>query len=318
MTRRFSSTWQVLATLAILLGGAPTAAAKTVGGPGRAVASLISPAHGTAFAFGHAGSLLTTAQAVAGLQSVSLVTASGQSETATVYPTSNRRVVQLRGSLALRPLHGGGVGGTRAAITVLSGPVAGSQIESGRLRSARTELTSVRSGLAFEGAPVLDSNGRVIGVATQAGGHLSVIPVKGLGATATAPVPASRRPSTGISALAVVAIVFAFGVGVGSARIAIRAGVVRRLGKTSQSRNPRAGTPGLPRPSPDPNVNVVLRRRPAYEPLPDVRLRSRSRPPDASEPQTGALHAEGRLEPRSESPRPQGQPGTPTDPSESL
>jgi hypothetical protein len=281
MTSRAS----VMGLLALMVAAVGASRAQARAG-GRSVVSLLSPAHGSAFAFGGPGHLLTTKRAVGGRWSVKLVTAGGRTEIAAVVPTNDSRVVQLRGPLRLAALRGGGVLRAPSVISVASGPRSGSRVEVGKVLSVPNRATSLAAGAGFEGGPILDARGRVIGIATSRRGRIAAFPVRGLRAISTKPTPVSPSGSSP-SLVAVVAIVFAFGVGVGAARVAIRMRVAQRLAERSnrrrQPRSPLAGPIGGSSAEHDTGVHVVLRPRPPDEPVPDVRLRSRkAERPDAT------------------------------------
>lgn len=296
------------AVLSLSLSADVGSAAVTIPEASRSVASLLAPAHGEAFAFGRPGHLLTTAAAVGTSRSVTLVVPGGQSETATVIPTSDTRLVQLRGRLKLAPLRGEQHRTAGSSLTLVTGPLDGSRTIAGELRSAAGE-TTLGASPSYEGAPLLSDRGFVEGVATERGAQVWLLGVRRLRVLPTATT--EETSAQGRPLVAVIAIVLAVWVGVAAARIAIRWRMFEALAERSERRaRPRGATPrqrGGPRvpargrdaaratrdarlrqeadqlAAPmgrgnaysdefDSGADVVLRRREQYEPAPEVRL----------------------------------------------
>ena len=258
--------------------------------PSASVLSLLSPAHGSAFAFGRPGHLLTTRAAVGTATIVKVVARDGQVETATVVSTTDPKLVQLRGALLLPPLHRDRVAIGRANISAVSGPLSGTVVESGET-AGRGRGTTLSARRALEGAPIVDATDGVIGVATADGRHLTVVPVAGLRAVIVRARP-SRSRAARSSLIGLVAILFAFGIGSGAARIAARRNIAHRLARRSITRQLRTVRPPAISPEADTGVHVVLRRRSAYEPSPDVRLLRRPSDRAADPSESSAVHAE--------------------------
>jgi hypothetical protein len=249
------------------------------------VVSLLAPAHGSAFAFGAPGHLLTTRRAVGSGRRVEVLLAGGRTALATVTSTTDSAIVQLRDVSGLVAIRGTGLKRAGTAVRAQSGPLGGMVSEVGTVPSAVHRATTLRSGSAFEGAPIVDARGGLVGVATVNGRHLDALNVRGLRALAVASPQRAAR-SSGFSALATLAIVFAFGIGVGVARLVLRTRVQRKLATRELARRPGPAT--QPQASqaaapmePDTGVHVVLRRRESDGPPPDVRLRRR---PSVDEP----------------------------------
>lgn len=247
------------------------------------VATLLSPAHGTAFAFGQPGHLLTSRHAIGQASLVRLVTPGGATEDATVVTTNDASIVQLRGSLVLPALRGASEPKPGSAIQVISGPLNGARVGSGKVASGAGS-TDISSAPAFDGAPVLDRRGDVVGVATVVGTRVAFIRTAHLHAAAPR-ATASGSDSTAL--IPVLAIVFVFGLGVGIARFAVRTRVGQRLNATGSAapRHAPAPPPVPPtssraereRSEADTAVHVVLRPgEPDGGQLPEVRLRPRS------------------------------------------
>lgn len=276
------------AILAIaVLGGAPilsSAGADQTRLAG-SVVSLLAPAHGTAFSFGRAGHLLTTRRAVGQATSVRLVTGGGQSELAAVVDTSNPAIVQLHGSLTLGAFHGGPDGRGGDAVSIVSGPLNSMRVEAGLIRNHRGD-TTIKAAAAFEGSPVLNSAGRVIGVSNANGARIAILPIAGLRPLPMAEHPRKKEDKASPSLVPWIALLLAFGVGVGLARVYVRSRTTgwlerRQLARYTPQPDRAQVTPGRPGPrtrlndEPDTDVHVVLRPREPEEPPPDVRLRRR-------------------------------------------
>ncbi len=259
------------------------------------IVTLLAPATGTAFAFGRPGHLLTTRRAVHGLTAVELVTAGGRTERAPVVSTSNAAIVQLRGPLVLKSFHGTSRGAAGGVVEVVSGPLNGPHEATGALKGTGRD-TTIASAPRFDGSPVLNSRGLVIGVATTTGGHLVVLPTAGLRVTAPATTGGSSSPLIWLLPL-ILAIVI--GVMLARASIATRTARRRKAAHDARHRPPSSHRrpPGsrqprsLPREpesetarlsddaapdEPDTGLHIIIRPHEEDGPLPDVRLRPRS------------------------------------------
>jgi hypothetical protein len=249
-----------LTLLTAAAGAASVAAREPVLPQAQSVVSIAAPGHGSAFAYGRTGQLLTTRSAVGSARSTTLVTISGERVTATVTPTSDPEIVALQTSLTISVL-AGATPDPGEAVVAQDGPLHGSGHRHGRLLSLTTGLTSIVAFAAYDGAPILDSSGAVVGIAEIDATRIRLGSLSGL----------SLDTGGGVSLLLVVLLVLA-AIGVVAGGLLFAAS---KRPSPATRRSQKAGVRYRER-SADADVEVSLRSR-DYTPDPSVELR---RPPE--------------------------------------
>jgi hypothetical protein len=247
----------------------------------RSVASLVAPAYGSAVAFGRRGHFITTRLAVGQRRIVRLVTSDGRSEWASVHLTNNGQIVVLEGHLSVPPLRGTRGGRLGGQVVAVSGRLNGLRSVHGHFLHGGLTATSLGLARAYEGAPILDARGEIVGVATANGPQLRSLSVVGLRLSSGRLAGIAQARQSSSSLLAVVLVVFAFGVEVGFALVAIRARVSEVWMARRSRRQPTSGRARTQRSAQreqDTGVEVVLRARADDGPVPEVRLIRRSQP----------------------------------------
>jgi hypothetical protein len=248
------------ATVALVTAVPVSGDSPQVAAAGTSVVSLLSPAHGSAFAYGPRGQLVTTRQAVAGLSSVGFVTSSAQHGQAAVRSTSDPRIVVLQTTLDLTPLRRG-TAMRGAHLATQAGPLDDSRRRHGVMLDPATGKTSSLASSSYAGSPILNKHGRVVGAALIVGRRLVAVS------------PANLVVKTSARALPVLAIAaVALLVTLAGAAVMLARGRRRRLRarRTATTQASDLVEPVAP-------VQVSLRRQ--YAPDPDVRL-NRSGAPD--------------------------------------
>ncbi len=255
----------MLAVSVVVLGVIGLSPRSALADPSDSVVSLLAPAHGSAFAFGRPGHLLTLKSALKGRQTAKIVTQGGQVETVAVAATNDRQVVQLRGRLKLPPLLKGGR--LHPGDSVVVGPLAAAGTPNPVPCSGSVGATRNIS----EGAPCVDAARPIVGLVDRRGEVLRLVPVGGIRPLSR---PRSWIVSRGSELPPTVAILMAlaFGIGLGLARLMVSSRVQRRL---AQRRRPRRREPPVPPPGDEEMetlVRLVPRVRQETSPAPDVRL----------------------------------------------
>lgn len=291
---------KVAVVVALALTLPPAAQALVPSEVEQSVVSLLSPGHGTAFAFGRPGHLIASSSAVGSTSSPRLVTVAGQALTTTAVKTTDPRLVELRGKTGLSPLHGASRRRASSSEWLITGPLGGPRVIKLRFLGNRGE-TSLPARAQYDGAPIVTDRGLVDGVAILRGGRTWMVRLHNLKA-----LPAAPRRGWGLgSIIPVAALVLAVALGVVVARRVIQLrerAPARRSGGTPHQ--PHAAVAATPldrspgwltrsRPSdgspdehasayvdePDTDAHVILRAPRPEEPPPDVRLLGRTNSP---------------------------------------
>ena len=246
---------------------APVAAREPRLAQAKSVVSILAPGHGSAFAYGRAGQLLTTRSAVGSERSVEVVTLSGEHATTPVLSTSIPEIVALQIALKIGVLASASPSSAEAVVAQ-DGPLRGSGHRHGRLLSLTTGMTSIAAFPAYDGGPILNSQGAVVGIAEINASRIQLVSLSGL----------SLATGGGTSLLLVVLLILiTLGLAAG--------GLVFLSSRRSSSATPR------------PRRSTERQRERAVEQDVDVRLRSRDYTPDPSVELRRPSDGDGREEP---------------------